>query len=381
MFELIRHLLIRYRIWLKAQKISLLKLKLNLFWISLIKTRPTALIIKTDAIGDYLLIRNYFILLKSDPFYKKFKWVLIVGSELQSFIDKFDDSSFDEIYYLDKQKFTFDEAYKQSFLTLIRNLNASLVINTLYSREKNISEKLVSHSNAMLKVATVGAAGNISIWEKNLANLGYDYLIPSSEEPLFEFYRNSEIFKFLGFKNYHLIKYELSVKNTLPILDLAEYCVLSPFSKQDFKIIPQNIIKSLFKKIALRYKNILLLCGPLEIDKENQLYQELLQYNMCNLIKSEGKYTLEEVVKIINESHLLITADSMNMHIAAALKKKFIVFWKGDHYGRFLPYPDEIFNNYTMEIPESLKNMDTNQRYSTNKFTNNLSMEDIILKI
>ena len=69
-----------------------------------------------------------------------------------------------------------------------------------------------------------------------------------------------------------------------------------------------------------------------------------------------GKSSLTELAIIIKNSELLISNDSAAVHIAAAVGKKFLCISNGERFGRFLPYPKEIFDQGYYIYPDVIKN-------------------------
>ena len=41
-----------------------------------------------------------------------------------------------------------------------------------------------------------------------------------------------------------------------------------------------------------------------------------------------------------------------------------IALWKGNHYGRFLPYPREYFSNFYLCLPDSIESLSETERQS-----------------
>lgn len=94
-----------------------------------------------------------------------------------------------------------------------------------------------------------------------------------------------------------------------------------------------------------------------------------------------------ELAKLISESELLISNDTSAIHIAAAVNTHFICITNGNHYGRFFPYPNEVFDKgiyiYPQEIKDkiNLKEVQEKLRYKSDFDINTISSEEVIDKI
>ena len=92
-------------------------------------------------------------------------------------------------------------------------------------------------------------------------------------------------------------------------------------------------------------------------NKESKLAGKIIDLisEKSNIINLTGKTTLNQLISIINHSQLLISNESMAVHLAAALDHKFVCISNGNSWGRFLPYPNEIQNKGIYIIPNILK--------------------------
>ncbi len=70
--------------------------------------------------------------------------------------------------------------------------------------------------------------------------------------------------------------------------------------------------------------------------------------NLC------GKTSLINLIIEISNATFLFTNDSSALHIAACSNTKTICVLNGRHFGRFAPYPKNIFNNAVFVFPDEM---------------------------
>ena len=98
------------------------------------------------------------------------------------------------------------------------------------------------------------------------------------------------------------------------------------------------------------------------------------------LINLVGKTSLIELIAILNKGELLLSNETSAPHIAVALDRlNIFVIYNGNHFGRFIPYPREITQNYhPIYHPEIGINLDDYKKQSNYPgFKSNLYIDDI----
>ena len=113
------------------------------------------------------------------------------------------------------------------------------------------------------------------------------------------------------------------------------------------KAISKEKIIELIKKIQKEndYK-IILLAGPQEIEKQEEIIKEV------EVLYNDPNNTLKEFSSIINICHLIITGDTLALHLATALKKKVIALffctppWEVEDYNRIKKIVSPLLDKY-----------------------------------
>ena len=77
------------------------------------------LIVKMDAIGDYILFRNFLKAIKEDKKYSKYKITLCGNSVWKDISEKFDSKVIDEFYWINKKKFLIKVSYFKKIINII----------------------------------------------------------------------------------------------------------------------------------------------------------------------------------------------------------------------------------------------------------------------
>ena len=82
------------------------------------------------------------------------------------------------------------------------------------------------------------------------------------------------------------------------------------------------------------------LCGS---DREKELCDRIIQKSgEKNSLNYAGKTSLIELVELIRGAQILLSNETSAVHIAPLVNTKSICIVGGGHYGRFLPYPNQL---------------------------------------
>lgn len=159
------------------------------------------LLIRLDAIGDYVLFRNFIEVLKKSEKYKDYSITLLGNSAWKDLSEELDSEFVDEFVWLDRNRFNKDFVYRYQKLREIVACGYEVVLSPVYSREFFYGDTIVKLINAKEKIGSIGDLSNIRKWQKNISDKYYDVLVPAKSELMFEFDRNKEFFEnLLGIK-------------------------------------------------------------------------------------------------------------------------------------------------------------------------------------
>ena len=340
------------------------------------------LLVRLDAIGDYVLFRNIIQNIKSDIKFKDYSLTLLGNISWKSLSEELDGELVDDFIWLDRNRFQKDIFYRYKKLQELTSKGYEILISPVYSRELFIADSIVKLITAQEKIGSVGDCTNIKKWQKDIGDKYYDTLIPVNDEPMFEFNRNKEFFENILENKIDITKpviknKQIKLKHRLPekyaILFIGASSNLRKWSTENFSK-AGNYLNS-------EYGYDIVICGSSNDSKEAKLLERQCKDKVVNLA---GKTSLIELVSVISHGDLILSNDTLAPHIAVTLDvSNIFVLFNGNHFGRFAPYPREICENhhviYHPSLVENLKEYkNTNHIY---QLGSDLCINDISFKM
>ena len=346
------------------------------------------LIIRLDAIGDYILFRNFLAVIKNDERYRQNKITLcgnILWKELAEILDA---GYVDKFIWLDRKKFYGNLFYKFRLLRDIYNRHFETVINPTYTREILYGDEIVRASNAVRRIGNEGALDKHAKWKRKLfTDKYYTDLYPAGKGNLFEFYRNTEFFEhFLG-KKIQLSKPQINSEVLeLPFKLPEKYVVVFPGAKDSERRWSAAKFSEVSAFVIKEFDTKIIIAGS---DWEKTIASEIISaLNNDTAEDMTGRTGLAGLVKIIANAELLISNETGAVHIAAAVNTPFVCISNGNHLGRFHPYPEDIFSGayyvYADEMERKLKENPgyaEELRFGSGLNINNITAAKVIKKV
>lgn len=331
------------------------------------------IIIKLDAIGDYILIRNFLEEFRNSDKYQNCEITFLGNGILREFVESFDDEIFNKFIWIDIQKLTARKYFIQKLLFQIRLLRKGydVLINCTHSRDER-RESIINCIRAKQKIASVGDLANYKSLNKLLmGNKKYTVLVPIRGIDVFEFERNRDFFEFV-------LEKKLSTKLEIQSGEIqkSNELVIFPGAGNNRRI--WNYIK---------YASLLnLLPNGLSIkflggNEVNSLVSNIL--SICNsknnIINLCGKTNITQLVNQIQNAKLVLTSDSSALHIAAATNTDCICISNGNHFGRFHPYPKKLNKPVHIVYPDHnfYNQADYSRLIELTKIESNFNIDDI----
>lgn len=124
------------------------------------------LVVRLDAIGDYVLFRNFLADIKASDKYKHKKITLVGNIAWREIAEFFDSDVVDDFIWIDRTRFVRNIHYRFNKLSEIRSCCPSTVIQPTYSREFFLGDSVVDICSAREKIGSVGDCSNIKSWQK-----------------------------------------------------------------------------------------------------------------------------------------------------------------------------------------------------------------------
>lgn len=339
------------------------------------------LLIRLDAIGDYVLFRNFIEILKKSEQYKNYKITLLGNSAWKNLSEELDSDFLNTCIWLDKNKFNKNLIYRYRKLKEITSKGYEIVLSPTYSREFFYADTIVSLINASKKIGSIGDLSNIQKWQKKISDKYYTKLIPAQHELIFEFYRNREFFE-----NFLDIKIEIKqptirLKPNNLLFELPEkYAILFIGASSKFRKWNMEKFAEVGKYLKLTYGYKIVLCGATSDNRNAITFKESFGDDFINLV---GKTSLLELLYVIYNGNLMIANETSAPHFAVALGiQNIFVIYNGNYYGRFTPYPKEMAPNYhVIYHPKIEKDLDHYQKLSNSYgFAGDLNISEISVK-
>lgn len=347
----------------------------------------TLLLIRLDAIGDYILFRNFIEVLRTSSKYNDYKITLVGNVLWRDLAEQLDSEYVDNFIWIDMRRFNKNVFYRFKKLKEVTKQGYEIVINPTFSRTFYGDDNIVKVVFAKEKIGSLGDFSNIEKWQKRISDKFYTKLIPTKNEIIFEFSRNKEYFESLLDMKLYIKKPFIRFKSQRSNIELPEkYAILfigatSYFRKWNVK----NFVE-LGRSLRKEYGYKIVLCGGRNDIEDANKFRKLADYEYIDLV---GKTSLVDLIFIICNGELIISNDTSAPHIAVALgKRNIFVISNGNHFGRFVPYPREVWPYYYAIFPSEIeKNLNDYEKLTelygmgSKLDINNIRTEDVLYKI
>jgi ADP-heptose:LPS heptosyltransferase len=342
------------------------------------------LLVRIDAMGDYILFRNSIEALKKSEKYKGYKITLCGNIAWKNLAETLDKKFVDEFIWINTKKFIKNVFYRYNILRAISEKGFGVTINPIYSRDFFVADAVTKASNAKERIGSQGDYSNIRPWQKRLSDRWYTRLIPASSGLMMELCRNAEFMRGLGLTSFFACA---------PVIDLAdgktklieerEYYVLVTGALQKCRRWPVENFARLAEKIydATGWAGVI--CGGKD---EEELGQSLKNLSCAPLHNIAGKTSLTELARVVRNAQLVVANETGTVHIAAATGTAVVCILGGGHYGRFVPYQVEKEASCRLPVVVTYKmpcfNCNWQCKYETDKDVpypciKNISVEDV----
>ena len=319
------------------------------------------LLIRLDAIGDYVLFRNFIKILKESPKYKNYEFTLLGNPAWKSLVNEFDKIYIDNFIWLDRNLFITDYKYRYKQLKMITSKGYKVVLSPVYSRNFLVEDLIVKSIYAQQKIGYDCDLRNMKIWQKKISDKYYTRLIEGSDDILFEFDRNKEFFQKLLDDDIKIEKPSFQLTSKKNNFNLAKkYAILFIGANEKFRQWDIENFVQIGSFLKSYYHYEIVLCGGQTDEILAQKFKKYSDYDYTNLV---GKTSLIELLYIIKKAKLMVSNETSAPHFAVALNTPYIfVISNGNNFGRFSPYPKKIYKTYFTIFPqiieEHLHNLD-----------------------
>ena len=294
--------------------------------------RKTLVLIRTDAIGDFVLWSAMFGELENLFPKMQYEWILIGNS---AFLELAQSSNqFDRILPLQVSQFQKNLLYRIKMLSELTRLRADVVFQPTYSRSLRIGDTLARAIRCSTKIAPEGDLCNSSRFESWLGRKTYSELVPTAVEPKMELLRNAEVLSHLAGKKISAKKPHLTFEEfTHP---QPPYFVVFPGASWIKKEWGFSKFAALAKRIQGETGWTCVLAGS---ESEGTRFRPLLsEFRDVQYLDFFGKTSLPELARLISNAKLLVSNDTAAAHIGNNCNTPTVCILGGGHFKRFFPW-------------------------------------------
>jgi glycosyltransferase involved in cell wall biosynthesis/ADP-heptose:LPS heptosyltransferase/SAM-dependent methyltransferase len=293
------------------------------------------LLVRTDAIGDFVIFSNVL------PSFKTLHPEAKISILLQDTVAQLAQNCpyIDEIITFKASRIR-DAQYRSEILAQLQSRHFEIAYYPVYSRDE-IGDMLTLQSGAAKKVTFSGDCSNMPVQLKSNNDKNYDMLIPSVPGVLLETQRNREFMKGLGVDVpdsqgtciWSNQKDEDFIVELLKNLNINNPIVISPFARLRIKDWPIEKWAQLLSHYP--EESVLICAGPNDYERAQKLIGMSSHRHIYNLC---GKTTLSQTAVLMRHCKLYIGVDTGPAHMAVAADVPNVVLMGGGHFGRFMPY-------------------------------------------
>ncbi|RXF69096.1 glycosyltransferase [Arcticibacter tournemirensis] len=299
------------------------------------KPAKRILIVKIDAIGDYVLFRNYLeVVYKSDKF-KGYEIELLGNYKWKDLAIEYDGQYVSKFWFIDEESFY--EAPKKLFKLALKLFSRrfDIVLQSTYSRT------LMGNAFSILATGREAIAYNSDNEQhpkyKRRTDKFYTTLLDLPPAFNHEFARNHYFFKSVT-DNPTLKLPELKL---IPNRHTRSGILLFPGSSYYKRNWEKEKFSELIRRLLKETNEIITIAGgPADKSIACSLLGQVPPTS--RIVDKTGYTTLPDFVELVAASTLVISNDTSTVHIAVACKTPVICIQGGGHFNRFTPYPDEM---------------------------------------
>jgi ADP-heptose:LPS heptosyltransferase len=267
--------------------------------------------------------------------------------------DFFDEGCYKDYIWVNRDRLLNDYSYRCAILRGVARKGFTTAIQPSYAREYHWGDSIIRASRAGKRIGSSGNLGNTAWWQKKIADRFYTRLIPARREVLFEFIRNREFFETLLGTPIPFTKPDLPASSiSVPLSIKERYAVIAPGGSTENK----RWTTAGFGQVA-RYLNgkygltIVIAGGPLEGEISSAVADSA---NVPGCIVIAGQTSIAQLAKYLSGAAILVSNDSTAVHLSVAVNTPVVQLLNGAHFGRFGPYPADVFGRTRSVFPPEI---------------------------
>lgn len=298
-------------------------------------THYDLVIVRTDALGDYVIWHDSL-----SAYQKQFmgKKVLLICADLVCPLAE-QEPFFTDIISFSRGRFGRNLSYCIKTMWSVKRISADNVLYSIWQRHPS-GDAFVASIKSPRKVGMMANSKRIStmFFDHHYTEL-ISFNSSKSEIKAVEYFTQKAV---LPSYKYGYNLFELKVHHQELEQD---YVVIAFSASTESKSWELEKYAQVIDAIPPRYMVVLTGSGPSDELKAERLVQ--ITSDKSRVFNLVNKTSVVDFVSLITHSELVIGNDSAAVHIAAATRVKSICVLLGAHFGRFLPYPEDLpFKDY-----------------------------------
>jgi ADP-heptose:LPS heptosyltransferase len=294
------------------------------------------LLVRLDAIGDYVLWSSYAAALRS-RFPRDHFHITLIGNELWAGLAR-DSGIFDEVWPLSRRRFVLNPGYRLRLLRRLSRGGFETAIHPTYARDFLWGDSVIRCSGAESRIGCEGDPYLLAEPQRRLSDRWYTQLVSAPSEPRPVLERNAAFLRALGVEPpRRFCPLPLTAAVPKELADRA-YFLLAPGASKTIKRWPVDNFAEVGKRLHEKTGWTGVICGS---TADRPLGSALASKIPGGPIDLTGRTSVLELVAVVTRARFLLTNDSAPLHIAALMGTPALVVAGGGHFGQFVPYPED----------------------------------------
>lgn len=291
------------------------------------------LIVKLDAIGDFILWLDVAKELRKVYPPDEYE-ITLLGNQLWTDLAKAL-PYFDEVLGIDRTSFFTQTSIFNRLLEKICSIKFDVVLHPVYSREFLFGDVFVLACDAKQKIGMQGDGINLSWWQKRLGALFYTDLIPELSKQVDELEHNALLLRWLG-----LADFKAGIPDLRGLIEQTSLSLPDDFflvvagASANLRMWPTSNFVALIEKIHILTGLTAVICGN---HAEKNLGLTIEMGTAAPIINLIGLTSILELVSVVAKAKFIITNETGAVHIAAVFGVPAVCIMGGGHFGRFIP--------------------------------------------